>query len=82
MQTMMMIVSFNGARAKENADVSQYKVIEFLDAIVPFYQTPLTYLEKWCETTSMLHISGVVLDAEDLLFDLLAPPSLNPLDFF
>ena len=32
---------------EENGDVSQQKIIKFQQAIVSFYQTALTYLEKW-----------------------------------
>ena len=34
-------------KLEENGDMSQHEVIEFREAIVSFYQTALTYLEKW-----------------------------------
>ena len=34
-------------KLKDNGDVSQRGIIKFQQAIVSFYQTALTYLEKW-----------------------------------
>ena len=34
-------------KLEENGDVSQREIIKFQQAIVSFYQTALTYLEKW-----------------------------------